>query len=909
MQIHAGFPFPSAADVPSVRPPCDGRIEEVASGAVQGWVAATGRVVPEVELLVDGVPHLRGPADRQRPDLPWPALGFAAPLPEPLLDGRPHRLELRIVGGAFLQGGPVDLEGLCPCDGAVLRVAGGRVFGRVRAMPHAGDRTVLELWDDGVFLLRFAVADHPAPAGEGAAEGEGKARDGRHGFALPLPPRCFDGANHELRIRDALGRDLAGSPFGYQARPPDHGGQGPMLERAGLIGHLEAVEGRQITGWALDAFAPGRPVELELCEGEEAVGRLTANRLRPPPLGDGSGGPIPCGFAAEAPESWLDGRPRRVTLRFAGTDIPLRGMPPTLTFLPPSGSAARIGGQDRGEGADAGPSDAPARLEALQLALAERDRQISLLAADLAAALSGTATPPPGMGAPPGAPRRVVWCAPPDARTRPALDDVLAMLSRIARDIPVEFQRMPVDPPSLPLPCDLALVPAVENGSGGGGLARPAILAALARGIPVLAAADPGLPASLRDLAVRDWEREARRHLAAAAVRSGESAVAEARPAVPAGRRAPVRLLILIDLPEEVDLLEPVAAAAARRARAAAGAGAVALTAVLTDHAATRSTRARAMLARHGIAWTVAERSALLAGRAPDLSSADAVLVGAESDHPSHCVPHALLGRASALGIPCFAVQHGLETIGLTYFDEVHDAGVRLGGDRIFTWFPVAAAPAEMAAEVRRRLCPVGSLREPTLVRPALPAAVAADGRPLVGVFENLHWHRYDDRFRAGFVEALSAAAAARPALRFLVKPHHSARWLGQMPVGALPGNVILADPADPAWEPFTAPALMPALAAVVTTPSTVAHDAARAARPVAVAGGDLVLPVLAPLPILRRPSDWLDFLDGVLADGGAAALADGQMFLDRHMVPGPAGERILDRICDRVQSTPKAPA
>lgn len=908
MQIHAGFPFPFAADArtPSVWPPCDGRIEEVASGAVQGWVAGIDGPPPEVELLVDGVPHLRGPADRPRPDLPWPARGFAAPLPEPLLDGRPHRLELRVAGGAFLQGGPVELEGMCPCDGAVLRVAGGRVFGRVRPASRAGNPPSLEVWDDGVFLLRFAVADHPVPAEEGGG------LDGGHAFALTLPPRCFDGANHELRIRDALGRDLAGSPFGYQARPPDHGdwgAQGPMLERAGLLGHLEAVEGRQITGWAFDAFAPGRPVELELCEGEEVVGRISANRLRPPPFGgDGSGDAIPCGFAAEAPESWLDGRPRRVTLRFAGTDIPLRGLPPTLAFRPPSGSAARIAHQAMDEGGgETVPPDMSARLEALQLALAERDRQISSLSADLAAALSGTAPPPPGKGAPPGAPRRVVWCAPPDARTRPALDDVLAMLSRIARDIPVELQRMPVDPPSLPLPCDLALVPAVDGGGAGSGLARPAVLAALARGIPVLAAADPGLPAGLRDLVVRDWEREARRHLAAAASRGGESRIRDTRPAVPAGQQAPVRLLVLIDLPEEVDLLEPVVAAAARRT--GKGAGAVALTVVLTDHAATRSTRARTMLARHGAAWTVAERSALLAGRAPDLSAADAVLVGAESDHPSHCVPHALLGRASALGIPCFAVQHGLESIGLTYFDEVHDAGVRLGGDLIFTWFPVAAAPAEMAAEVRRRLCPVGSLREPTLVRPVLPASVTADGRPLVGVFENLHWHRYDDRFRAGFVEALLEAAAARPALRFLVKPHHSARWLGQTPVGTLPANVILADPADPAWEPFTAPALLPALAAVITTPSTVAHDAARAARPVAVAGGDLALPVLAPLPILRRPSDWLAFLDGVLADGGAAALADGQLFLDRHMVPGPAGERILDHICDRVQSTPRVPA
>jgi hypothetical protein len=82
-----------------------------------------------------------------------------------------------------------------------------------------------------------------------------------------------------------------------------------------------------------------------------------------------------------------------------------------------------------------------------------------------------------------------------------------------------------------------------------------------------------------------------------------------------------------------------------------------------------------------------------------------------------------------------------------------------------------------------------------------------------------------------------------------------------------------------------------PGLAArVITTPSTVALDAALAGRPVALAadGGTLY----TPLKVVNSPSDWLDFAcsDKPMAGG----LDD---FKRRVLVVGDAANRIVDRM------------
>jgi hypothetical protein len=112
------------------------------------------------------------------------------------------------------------------------------------------------------------------------------------------------------------------------------------------------------------------------------------------------------------------------------------------------------------------------------------------------------------------------------------------------------------------------------------------------------------------------------------------------------------------------------------------------------------------------------------------------------------------------------------------------------------------------------------------------------------------------------------AAAAARPELVFLLKPHHAGKYLARP--GRLEGhgsNVIIASPDDPKWEPYTAEAVIPHCRCIITTPSTVALDASELGVPVGMAAYGLQLDVYRPLPQILNAADWLAFIDSSLTE------------------------------------------
>src|SRR3989344_1479572 len=136
---------------------------------------------------------------------------------------------------------------------------------------------------------------------------------------------------------------------------------------------------------------------------------------------------------------------------------------------------------------------------------------------------------------------------------------------------------------------------------------------------------------------------------------------------------------------------------------------------------------------------------------------------------------------------------------------------------------------------IRHRCLPVGCPKEtrPTL----LPKRKPEWGERIVSVFENLHRKRFDDSYRSQFAEHLEVAACRFPNLTFLLKPHHNQRWSAihwPRRFSHFP-NIRLLDPLDPEWEPYAAQAIIAISDAVITTPSTVALDASRAACPVGV--------------------------------------------------------------------------
>jgi hypothetical protein len=83
-------------------------------------------------------------------------------------------------------------------------------------------------------------------------------------------------------------------------------------------------------------------------------------------------------------------------------------------------------------------------------------------------------------------------------------------------------------------------------------------------------------------------------------------------------------------------------------------------------------------------------------------------------------------------------------------------------------------------------------------------------------------------------------------------------------------------------------------MTAVITTPSTVALDAARYSLPVAVFAGDLDLSNYQPLPLLQALADWQAFVNSALDLEQRGRLKDASTsFVARVLVDGDGAQRI----------------
>ena len=440
------------------------------------------------------------------------------------------------------------------------------------------------------------------------------------------------------------------------------------------------------------------------------------------------------------------------------------------------------------------------------------------------------------------------------------------------------------------------------------------VRSALYQGVPVIAASHPSIDGLAHLCVLDDWERGLALYgrlplerLKASAraqadldarldpdqIAGSWRALAEAprerramaRSSAPEMGRTPL-LLVLIDIHQDLDVLLPVLLAL--RAR-----GEVRLRIALTDWLVVDSQRVLNILTAHGFTFDVYPREEVRRGDAPLLGGVDGVLAGAETNVRAHKSGHTLVSRAKARGAPTFTLQHGFENIGLTYRDELHTEAVRFAAETIFTWCAEDDLAPWIAPETRASVVAMGSPK--TAPPPAAPTPLNQGfWTRSIGVFENLHWARFSDVYRERFIEDLQEAAAARPDTLFLIKPHHAGRWMSRNRERiAESANLVVIDPTDSAWEPHTAPALIAGVDRVLTTPSTVALDAARTGRPVAVLGYDLDLPLYTPLPIVRGLQDLDRFLD----EAADAALPRNEAFLARARLPGRADHRIAAHI------------
>ena len=317
----------------------------------------------------------------------------------------------------------------------------------------------------------------------------------------------------------------------------------------------------------------------------------------------------------------------------------------------------------------------------------------------------------------------------------------------------------------------------------------------------------------------------------------------------------------------------------------------------LTDRLYRSYPRVRQTLQARGVTYCILPYAAVFFGFVGNLKGFNALITAAESNARAHRVAHVMVRQANRQGLRTYTLQHGFEQPGLTYFDESSKPdSFKIVSQKIFLWGEVGNLPKQVSQDIKSRCIAVGCPK-PAIFRTQTPKPPEASC--LISVFENLHWERYGASYRDQFIKDLIQTAQTFPEAVFWVRPHPNNRWLAAERKDHLKGlsNIQLADPKDPQWELVTTPDLIAVSDAVITTPSTVALDAARADRPTAVVGNDLDVENYKPLVILRAAEDWKNFIRGI---GGAACRTyqeRGREFVKKNIISGEAARRILDTI------------
>jgi len=282
-----------------------------------------------------------------------------------------------------------------------------------------------------------------------------------------------------------------------------------------------------------------------------------------------------------------------------------------------------------------------------------------------------------------------------------------------------------------------------------------------------------------------------------------------------------------------------------------------------------------------------------------------ALLSMTESNLNPHRFTHKLTKLANSAGLYTASMQHGYENIGLSYSDDLHKIqNIKFASQRIYTWGGSETLHSDVPLKTRTKCISVGCPKPAFVNSIELPDEIGRDSL-IIGIFENLHWHRYSDEYRVFFLEGVSYLADLYPNIVFLVKPHNAGAWLTERYKGEKPvrSNLVIADPASKQWADITAPQLLSHLAAVITTPSTVALDSARILLPTAVVAQTIDLENYSPLPLIRNVDDWSAFIEQVLNNQEQLQDAS-KRFVDRAIIPS---EKAAWRIIDDIKSHKKS--
>ncbi|HJR23290.1 MAG TPA: hypothetical protein VJ822_16785 [Dongiaceae bacterium] len=438
---------------------------------------------------------------------------------------------------------------------------------------------------------------------------------------------------------------------------------------------------------------------------------------------------------------------------------------------------------------------------------------------------------------------------------------------------------------------DLCLLPGGCDVPSLGRSPRRAVLAS-ALGVPVVAGPPmssllPAMRAALTERTHRSNHKDDAGFVTAAWRQAIETAQETTTPrragAIVSRAESKLRVLLLVQQFQDIDLIVPVAEAAGAQPDIEV------CVAVLSKIAVPASRRLRA-LCGNGARIEFWHGADLLENRIEaERFAMDVAVNASEGPGVGARFARAFVAASRGAGARVLTLQHGLDNGGLTFGPRIRADGIM--GDLVLTWGGTHRLTDAAPPEVKAKAIPVGCPKR-VFHRSDFADFPHAD-RPFIAVFENLHWRRYSDAYRERFVRDLAATAEAAPETSFLVKPHMGGQWFVRGGSNApLPSNVEIAHPGTERWRRFTADAFLAHASAVITTPSTIALDAARYGVPAALVTYGIDAQNYHPLQRLEQFADWPAFVDQIRR--GSYDRRQLEAFFADAVVPGDAVARIL---------------
>lgn len=320
------------------------------------------------------------------------------------------------------------------------------------------------------------------------------------------------------------------------------------------------------------------------------------------------------------------------------------------------------------------------------------------------------------------------------------------------------------------------------------------------------------------------------------------------------------------------------------------------------------TTRIQKFLENESIVWftftwlDLTKKWKLRTGISLLLKNAICVLSASDLNVEPHFFCAQLVKQANIKKIPTFVFQHGLELAGLTYFDHIHTPeNIEFLSQVIFTWCPKEAIHPLTPQKTISKCVPIGYFKD--LATHTKTNIFCDIQQKKILILENLHWHRYDEFFRDQFLDDLKKMIAVFPNTMFILKPHHTGMWAIEASLHktfSIYHNIVIINPSDSKWEPFTAPALIQLCDAVISTPSTTVLDACALNKPIAVVLNNLNTQFYHPLRRIYSEKEWSKFIEDIVHSVNIQRILYlGQLFFQKMTVSAnkPATELALDYI------------